>query len=260
MGLGRHKLVLLLLVVSASVLLYLLLPSSSSARPDPDEPKAEAHQSDPQDTMNISVRMATVSGDWPTFYREARPRSSVEGGPPERFTVLLLHGQSFTSKTWEDLGTLQILSEHGYRVLAIDLPGYGQSLQAQPVSSEKGRTDYLMHIMESLGTRQPVLISPSMSGLFSLPLLLQNPDRLRGFVPVAPVGTKNFKPQQYQQVQVPTLVVYGTLDTNLGSQSLESLQLLPNHILSPLKGAGHACYMDRPEEFHTALLMFLNKL
>ncbi|CAJ0959427.1 unnamed protein product [Ranitomeya imitator] len=114
--------------------------------------------------------------------------------------------------------------------------------------------------MDALGTRQPVIISPSMSGLFSLPLLLQHPDRIRGFVPVAPVGTKSFKPQQYQQIQVPTLIVYGTEDTNLGSQSLESLQRLPNHTLSPIKGAGHACYMDRPEEFHTALLMFLSKL
>ncbi|XP_018419869.1 PREDICTED: protein ABHD14A-like [Nanorana parkeri] len=247
MGLGRHKLVILLLVLSISLLLYLLLPT---ARPQPEEPKLEIPRSDPQDNMNVTVRTATLSGDWPTFYREAVPR---RGGGDSEKAVLLLHGRSFTSKTWEDLGTLQILSEHGYRAVAVDLPGYGQSLQSQPMSSEKGRTDYLLHIMESLGTRQPVLISPSMSGLFSLPLLLQHPDRLRGFVPIAPVGTKSFKPQQYQQIQVPTLIVYGTLDTNLGSQSLESLQILPNHTLSPLKEAGHACYMDRPEEFHSSL-------
>nr|DBA18394.1 TPA: hypothetical protein GDO54_016639 [Pyxicephalus adspersus] len=255
MAFGRHKLAVLLLVLSISLLLYLLLPT---AKPEPEEPKLEILRSEPQDNLNVTVRRATLSGDWPTFYREAVPRSPLEGGPPERFTVLLLHGQSFTSKTWEDLGTLQILSEHGYRALAIDLPG--QSLQAQPMSSEKGRTDYLLHIMESLGTRQLVLISPSMSGLFSLPLLLQHPDRLRGFIPIAPVGTKGFKREQYQQIQVPTLIVYGTLDNNLGVQSLESLQNLPNHTLGPLKGAGHACYMDRPEEFHSSLLMFLSKL
>ncbi|XP_056381090.1 protein ABHD14A [Hyla sarda] len=257
MGLGRHKLVVLVLILSISVLLYLLLPS---ARNEQEEPKAEVPRAEPQDSMNFTVRTGIQNGDWPTFYREAVPRSSLEGATAERFPVLLLHGRSFTSKNWEELGTLQILSEHGYRAVAIDLPGYGESLKAQPMSSEKGRTEYLLHIMEALGTRQPVIISPSMSGLFSLPLLLQHPDRLRGFVPVAPVGTKSFKPQQYQQIQVPTLIVYGTEDINLGSQSLESLQHLPNHTLSPLKGAGHACYMDRPEEFHTALLMFLSKL
>ncbi|KAM8931031.1 protein ABHD14A [Pelodytes ibericus] len=255
MGLGRHKLVVLVLVLSITVLLYLLLPSG---QPDEGEQKAEQTRSDPQSSMNITVRTATLTGDWPTFYREAVPRNTLPGA--ERLPVLLLHGQAFTSKTWEDLGTLNILAEHGYRAVAIDLPGYGDSLRAQPMSSEKGRTDYLLQVMESLGTRQPVLISPSMSGLFSLPLLLQHPDRLRGFVPIAPVGTKSFKSQQYQQIHVPSLIVYGTLDTNLGSQSLESLQLLPNHTLNPLEGAGHACYLDRPEEFHAALLMFLSKL
>ncbi|XP_073420619.1 protein ABHD14A-like [Dendrobates tinctorius] len=257
MGLGRHKLVVLVLLLSLSILIYLLLPS---ARPEPEEPRAEVARAEPQDSVNFTVRTATLTGDWPTFYREAAPRSVLEGAAPERFPVLLLHGRSFTSKTWEELGTLQILSEHGYRATAIDLPGYGESLQAQPVSSERGRTEYLLRVMDALGTRQPVVISPSMSGLFSLPLLLQHPDRIRGFVPVAPVGTKSFKPQQFQTIQVPTLIVYGTEDTNLGSQSLESLQRLPNHTLSPIKGAGHACYMDRPEEFHTALLMFLSKL
>ncbi|KAG9471477.1 hypothetical protein GDO78_014594 [Eleutherodactylus coqui] len=168
MGLGRHKLVVLVLILSVSVLLYLLLPS---ARPERDEPKAEVPRAEPQDSMNFTVRTATLNGDWPTFYREAAPRSSPEGAAAERFPVLLLHGRSFTSKTWEELGTLQILSEHGYQAVAIDLPGNAT------------------------------------------------------------------KPN-----------------------SLESLQHLPNHTLSPLKGAGHACYMDRPEEFHTALLMFLSKL
>lgn len=255
MGLGRHKLVVLVVVLSITVLLYLLLPSGQS---EDAVRKVEIPRSDSQSNTNITVRTATLAGDWPTFYRETMPRYPMEG--EERPLVLLLHGQAFTSKTWEDLGTLHILAEHGYRAVAIDLPGYGESLHAQPMSSEKGRTEYLLHVMESLGTRQLVLISPSMSGLFSLPLLMQRPDRLKGFVPIAPVGTKSFKTQQYQQIQVPTLVVYGTLDTNLGSQSLESLRMLPNHTLSPLEGAGHACYLDHPEEFHSALLMFLSKL
>ncbi|KAE8611968.1 hypothetical protein XENTR_v10012652 [Xenopus tropicalis] len=256
MALGRHKLTLLVLVLSVSVLLYLLLPSGHSERAM--EQQTESLSPDPQ--SNITVRSATLSGDWPTFYREAVPRNGIDGVGSERFVVLLLHGRSFTSKTWQDLGTLGTLADHGYRAVAIDLPGYGESLRAQPMSSEKGRTDYLLHVMENLGTHQPVLVCPSMSGLFCLPLLMQHPDRLRGFVPIAPVGTKSFKQEQYQQIQVPTLIVYGTLDTNLGSQSLESLQLLPHHRLVPLEGAGHACYLDRPEEFHAALIRYLSNL
>ncbi|KAG8436113.1 hypothetical protein GDO86_007283 [Hymenochirus boettgeri] len=257
MGLGRYKVLALVLVLSVSVLLYLLLPSGQSERTTEHRPEPRLR---PDPLSNVTIRTATLSGDWPTFYRETSPRDGLEGAGPERFAVLLLHGRSFTSKTWEDLGTLNILADHGYRAVAIDLPGYGDSLHSQPVSSEKGRTEYLLHVIESLSLRQIVLVSPSMSGLFSLPLLIQHPDRLRGFIPIAPVGTKSFKQQQYQQIKVPTLIVYGTLDTNLGSQSLESLQMLPNHKLCPLEGAGHACYLDRPEEFHTNLLMFLSRL
>lgn len=50
--------------------------------------------------------------------------------------------------------------------------------------------------------RRPILISPSMSGRFALPFLLAQGDRLAGFVPIAPVGTKNYAAEQYRRVQV----------------------------------------------------------
>lgn len=50
--------------------------------------------------------------------------------------------------------------------------------------------------------RRPILVSPSMSGRFALPFLLAWGDRLAGFVPVAPVGTKDYTAEQYRHVQV----------------------------------------------------------
>lgn len=40
-----------------------------------------------------------------------------------RLQVVLLHGQAFTSKTWEELGTMALLAINGYQALAMDLPG-----------------------------------------------------------------------------------------------------------------------------------------
>lgn len=40
-----------------------------------------------------------------------------------RLQVVLLHGQAFTSKTWEELGTMALLAANGYQALAMDLPG-----------------------------------------------------------------------------------------------------------------------------------------
>ena len=54
----------------------------------------------------------------PVFYRQARPEYP-------QADILLLHGGSFSSKTWVDppMQTLQILYRLGYNAVAVDLPG-----------------------------------------------------------------------------------------------------------------------------------------
>lgn len=47
-----------------------------------------------------------------------------------RAEVVFLHGKAFNSHTWEQLGTLQLLSKRGYRAVAIDLPGEYPHIQA----------------------------------------------------------------------------------------------------------------------------------
>ncbi|NXY80106.1 ABHEA protein, partial [Glareola pratincola] len=140
------------------------------------------------------------------------------------------------------------------------MPGYGDSPPAEMVATAQGRVVFLECVLQELGMRRPVLVSPSMSGRFALPFLLARGDRLAGFVPIAPVGTKDYTAEQYQQVQTPTLILYGDRDASLGLQALRNLQHLPRHRVAPVPDAGHACYLDKPEDFHRALLGFLRQL
>ena len=58
-------------------------------------------------------------------------------------------------------------------------------------------------------------------------------------------------------MNLPTLVVWGENDTvteaDVLTKALDGRTLI-------LEGAGHACYLDRPEEFHRELLAFLQAL
>lgn len=61
-------------------------------------------------------------------------------------------------------------------------------------------------------------------------------------------------------LQVPTLIVYGDQDTQLGEQSLRNLSNLANHRVVVMKGAGHPCYLDDPDTWHKVLTDFLQSL
>ncbi|NXC22718.1 ABHEA protein, partial [Corythaeola cristata] len=101
------------------------------------------------------------------------------------------------------------------------VPGYGDSPPVETVATAQGRVAFLDHVLQELDMRRPVLVSPSMSGRFALPFLLAQGDQLAGFVPIAPVGTKDYTAEQYQQVQTLTLILYGDRDASLGPQALQ---------------------------------------
>ena len=56
-------------------------------------------------------------------------------------------------------------------------------------------------IISALNMAHPVIVSPSMSGRLSLPYLTAHPERVRGFLPVAPVSTSVFS-SHFPNIQV----------------------------------------------------------
>ena len=120
------------------------------------------------------------------FYRKATVESS-------KITVVLLHGKRFSSKIWEDIGTLgkfvffigkfvchtcnycscpEMLGDQRINAIAIDLPGFGES-SSMPV--EENTVKFMSELLNEINGKEKkkiVLVSPSMSGRFSLPFLL----------------------------------------------------------------------------------------
>ncbi|NXG37217.1 ABHEB protein, partial [Dromaius novaehollandiae] len=168
----------------------------------------------------------------------------------------------FSSDTWLQLQTLAKLAEAGYRAVAIDLPGLGRSKEAvapAPVG-QPAPAAFLKGVSEALRLGPAVVVSPSLSGMYSLPFLFQHSQLLRAYVPVAPICTEKFPAEQYARIKTPTLIVHGERDAELGHASLAMLRHLPEHRVLVLRDAGHACYLDQPDEWHRGLLAFLRQL
>ena len=179
----------------------------------------------------------------------------LEAGNPAGGKVVLLHGARYSSETWRTLGTIDRLARASYHVVALDLPGYGRS-EVTPVETES----FLAEVMTALGIEKAAIVSPSMSGQFSFPLVVRSPEKVTGFVPIAPAGSERYL-RLLKKVKVKALVVWGEKDEIMPVEDSDALAAaMEDSKRVILKDASHPCYLDRPEEFHQELLAFLATL
>lgn len=183
---------------------------------------------------------------------QGKPLFRMTAGPADGRPVLLLHGAAFDSETWQKLGTIDALADAGHRVIAIDLPGFGKSPARRTDPSSFG-----VELLAHLGIDRVVVVSPSMSGGASLPLVLHHPDRVAGYVPIAPVGSVEYA-KKLKGSPVPTLVIWGEKDRLFPpAQATALAESFENAEILILPGARHPAYLDQPEMFHEALLKFI---
>ena len=198
------------------------------------------------DAIQVRVHDETV-GNWKLHW--------LEDGPADGTPVVLLHGARFHSGTWQQLGTLDRLAQEGFRAIALDLPGFGKS----PALAPGGSFD-LSAFLAAQKIARSVVLAPSMSGRVALPLVTAHPDQLAGFVAVAPVELATYE-SALRKLALPTLVVWGELDDVVPLAQGRALHSwVKDSQLVVLPGARHPCYLDRPDEFHSALIAFLRSL
>lgn len=188
------------------------------------------------------------------FYREVNPPDNIKSSNK---SVLLLHGRSFNSETWLSLGTLTFLGALGHRVVAIDLPGYGKTKSKYAGD----HATFLKSVIDELHLKQPVIVSPSMSGQYSVKFIADHSNLISGYVPVAPVATSSVPETLLRKIEVPTLIVYGSDDkTGLAETSLKHLLAMPNSREVKIENAGHPAYLNQPKLWHQLLFNFILNL
>ncbi len=115
----------------------------------------------------------------------------VELNPTGTQTILLVHGLGSYLKFWRY--QLDELAARGYRVVAIDLPGYGKSDKpaAFPYTMESFAVA-VREVIDELGLGQPVIFGHSMGGHIAMTFELMYPGTARALVLVSPAGFEPF--------------------------------------------------------------------
>lgn len=100
------------------------------------------------------------------------PYDDVGAGP----AVMLLHAGIADRRMWtEHLGPI---SEAGYRVIAVDLPGFGEAIPEQPVAPWSD----VVATLDALRIERAVLVGNSFGGAVALRTAVTAPDRVTGLM------------------------------------------------------------------------------
>ncbi|MBI5666809.1 MAG: alpha/beta hydrolase [Chloroflexi bacterium] len=129
--------------------------------------------------------------------------SYLEAGEDNGRTVVLIHGGIGDARLhWEPV--MQLLAMEDFRVLAPDLPGFGQS-QPLPVM----RTDTLLHWLKSfldrLGVQQTAVIGNSLGGLVARLFAAANPQLVPAVILLNGGGVPEIPPALRVLERIPIL-------------------------------------------------------
>ncbi|MDY7226366.1 alpha/beta fold hydrolase [Hyalangium rubrum] len=115
----------------------------------------------------------------------------VELNPEGKQTLVFIHGLGSYLKFWRY--QLDAFAAQGYRVVAVDLPGYGKSdkLATFPYSME-AMADAVRELVTLLGVEKPVLVGHSMGGMTALSYAIRYPEEPGALVLTAPAGFEKF--------------------------------------------------------------------
>ena len=130
----------------------------------------------------MEARTITVEG--------LRTRVVVQDGGDGRHPIVLIHGVGGWAETWRPV--VAPLAAAGHRVVALDLPGFGES-QAPGRVSYFGPEDafyprFVLSAMEVLGIPRAHIVGQSMGGAVAYMIAVTAPERTRSLVLVAAGG------------------------------------------------------------------------
>ncbi|TNE91001.1 MAG: alpha/beta hydrolase [Deltaproteobacteria bacterium] len=113
----------------------------------------------------------------------------VDSGGEGR-TVVFVHGLSSWMAFWEY--QIPEVSAAGYRVLALDLPGYGMSERPDAPYTPPWYASIVAGFLDELEVESAVVVGHSMGGQTALTMALEHPEKVDALALAAPAGFETF--------------------------------------------------------------------
>jgi pimeloyl-ACP methyl ester carboxylesterase len=145
-------------------------------RPGPDDQYADG-----DDAVWMGVDWPSLTRRVPVLGRSVNVVDTGGSGPP----LLFIHGLGGCWQNWL-LNIPAFMGSH--RVIAPDLPGFGESEMPAEEISIRGYAKVLDALCDSLGVEAPVAIGNSMGGFVGAELALSYPTRVQKLVLVSAAG------------------------------------------------------------------------
>ena len=112
------------------------------------------------------------------FIVQGYPAYAYTGGREfdvTRPAVVMVHGTALDHSVWQ--WQSRYLANHGYSVLAVDLPGHGRS-PGTPRTSIEGMADWVAALLDAAGLARAALVGHSMGSLVALETAVRHPTRV----------------------------------------------------------------------------------
>jgi pyruvate dehydrogenase E2 component (dihydrolipoamide acetyltransferase) len=180
-------------------------------------------------------------------------------GKADGIPVLFIHGFGGDLDNW--LFNIDALAEQS-PVIALDLPGHGQSTIRLPGTSMAALADFVVSFMNALGVPQAHIVGHSMGGAIAAQMALDRPERVASLALIASAGLgdeinggytdgfvsassrKDLKPVLEQLFSDPSLVSRQIVDDVLKYKRLDGV----TELLATLSGAlfGGGRQLEKP--------------
>ena len=187
-------------------------------------------------------------------------KRSELAGRSRLIPVVLLHGFSFTSDVWSEIGLLQALCKNGIPFVAPDMP-YGMKVKRSFRSRDPDKNvEALADAVRALGLSKVYMVGASLGGYIALKYTVAM-DGVKGLTLIAPVNSLEEGILSYfKSNPVPVQVIYGSNDSIVSRSEMEEFARLVGGELVVYEDAPHPAYLKYPERFIGDVVKHYNRV